>query len=110
MPDDVVSIGFESGPSALGVKVPLIPKACLDYGWRGASRHDGVLHRIPTASDLRSHPVGVEDGRDTGRSIAPVEPRRGELVQPERVGEVDQVLGNGGLLGQSLNRGQLICR
>ena len=105
IPDDVASVHLQPLPAALGVEVPLIPEPCLAGGRPRTSRGHGVLHRIPADGHLRAHPVGVQDGRDARRPIAPVEPRQRELLQPERVGKVDDVLGNRGLLRHARSSG-----
>ena len=88
---------------------PARPRSVLKYHWyqrrasaradaTGADGRDGVLHRVAADGDLGAHPLRVQDGRDARGPVAPVEPGQRRPLNPQRIGEVDDVLGDRRLL------------
>ena len=99
-----MAVRGEAPLAALRVEVPLIPESGLPGRAAGIRRGHGVLDRIATDGYLSADPVRVKDRGDARRSIAPVEAGEGEIVQPQRVGEIDHVLGDRRLLCRSRRR------
>ena len=91
---------------ALGVEVPLIPGCGLRLRRGGPRRGKDVLDGVATGEDDAAHSIGEERCRDGRRAAAPVVPRDREPLDAQRVGEVDHVLADRGLLGHA-GRGRI---
>ena len=101
-----MAIRLQRRGALLRVEVPHVPELSrLPRRHRPAAR-DRVLHGVPADRDLTDHALGLEDRRDAGRAVAPIETREREALDVERVGEVDDVLRKRRLLRHS-RRGRI---
>src|SRR5688572_5335029 len=97
-PADRAAIALEADTTALGVEVVLIPERALALRRGGRWSAENVLNGIAADEDGGAHAIRMERRGNASRAAAPVVTGDGKSPDLQRIGEINNVLADRGLL------------
>ena len=97
-PREIAGVGGIAGAAALGGEIELIPPAALRLRGEGARVRGLAADQIAADRDEPPDPFGRKHGQDAGGAGAPVAPADEDILEPQRLDQVERVDGKRRLL------------